>query len=312
LYMQRTENWVTMVTPFTSDGRIDLGAIPALVDYYAQYCDGIFAVCQSSEMFYMTLEERVSLAKAVIGAAADRLPVVVSGHISDTFDAQLEEAHRMSDLGAVAFVLVSNRLAAVNDDDHVWIEHLDALVSKISGALGMYECPQPYKRLLTQRTYTHLAQNERFIFFKDTCCDTAVIRRRLEWSAICPNSKLRLLNANTDTLLRSMRDGSAGFSGVMANFHPELYQWLTRHWHEQPAKADALQSTLTSLSKIEQYGYPACAKMHMAMLGLPINPYCRSGAHNQITGAMPETLKQVMVAEAEARESLSLDICHIA
>ena len=27
--------------------------------------------------------------------------------------------------------------------------------------------------------------------------------------------------------------GAAGYSGVMANFHPQLYAWLCRHWREQ-------------------------------------------------------------------------------
>ena len=35
-----------------------------------------------------------------------------------------------------------------------------------------------------------------------------------------------LFNANAQTLLPSLELGAAGFSGVMANFHPDLYARL--------------------------------------------------------------------------------------
>ncbi len=52
--------WPTMVTPFGLDGRLDEAALRALVDWYiARGVDGLFAVCQSSEMFELDLAERV-------------------------------------------------------------------------------------------------------------------------------------------------------------------------------------------------------------------------------------------------------------
>ena len=50
--------WPVMLTPFTEDGRIDYNALEHLVNWYIDKgCDGLFAVCQSSEMYYLTLEE---------------------------------------------------------------------------------------------------------------------------------------------------------------------------------------------------------------------------------------------------------------
>ena len=48
---------------------------------------------------------------------------------------------------------------------------------------------------------------------------------------------MKLYNANTSTLLESMKYGAAGYSGVMANFHPALYAWLLENWEKEPEKA---------------------------------------------------------------------------
>ena len=45
-----------------------------------------------------------------------------------------------------------------------------------------------------------------------------------------------------------------GYSGVMANFHPELYVWLTRNIHHE--NADMVQGILTLASLIERQCYP--------------------------------------------------------
>ena len=47
--------WPTMITPFTKEGKIDYETTEKLIEWYIQEgVDGIFAVCQSSEMIYLT------------------------------------------------------------------------------------------------------------------------------------------------------------------------------------------------------------------------------------------------------------------
>ena len=83
-------------------------------------------------------------------------------------------------------------------------------------------------------------------------------------------SKIRLFNANTLTLLESLRLGADGFCGLMANCHPELYDWLIRHFQEEPEKAEILQGMLTLLSAAEGQSYPVSAKQHMIDEGIPM------------------------------------------
>lgn len=267
--------WPTMITPFTDTGKVDYGALEQLIEWYIdQGVHGLFAVCQSSEMFYLTLEERVSLARFVTRQAAGRVPVIASGHISELFAEQVEELQQIAETGVHAVVLVSNRLASLDESDEIWFERVVQLIDRVQNVpMGIYECPYPYKRLLSPQLLKQCADTGRFAFLKDTSCDLQQIAAKLE---AVKGSSLQLFNANSATLLASLRMGASGFSGVMANFHPDIYVRLTENWNEEPVIADRLQSFVGAASLIELQMYPINAKYHLSKRGLPVSLHCRS------------------------------------
>ncbi len=267
--------WVTMITPFTPDNQIDYDGVAQLVDWYVeQGIDGIFAVCQSSEMFYLDLAERVKLAQFVIQCANGRIPVVISGHVSEQMDEQLIELSAMAALKPAAVVLVSNRLAAVEEDDGIWKKNAERILNHIPDTtFGIYECPYPYKRLMSPDLLKWCADTGRFRFLKDTCCDLAQIQSKL---AATYGTALKIFNANSATCLASLHMGCSGFCGVMLNFHPELYNWLCKNWRNGGQRAEQLQSFATIASFIELQMYPVNAKYHLSLSGLDIGLETRS------------------------------------
>lgn len=113
----------TMITPFTKNGEIDYDGAERITDWYMEKgCDGIFVVCQSSKMAFMTLSERIKLAETVVRRVDGRINVVVSGHCADSIDEQIKEVNAMAQTGADAVILVSNRLDLHNEGDKVWIK----------------------------------------------------------------------------------------------------------------------------------------------------------------------------------------------
>lgn len=273
--------WVTMITPFTEDRQIDYAGVSQLVNWYIQRgIDGIFAVCQSSEMFFLSLEERIRLAQAVLACADGRIPVVVSGHISEQLDEQIEELTRMAQLHPAAVVLVTNRLAGPDESDDVWKKNAQLILDKVPSnvPMGLYECPYPYKRLMSPELLRWCADTGRFLFLKDTCCDLSQMRKKLDAAGGTP---LRIFNANSATCLDSLRMGCAGFCGVMLNFHPELYRWLCKDWDKDPEKASALQNFATVASLIELQMYPVNAKYHLRLDGVEIGLVSRAKPFQQ-------------------------------
>lgn len=267
--------WVTMLTPFDEKHEIDYPALEAMIDWYVKKgVAGLFATCQSSEMFYLSREERAALARFVVEKTAGRVGVVASGHISDNIEEQIAELRDTAASGCDAVVLVSNRLAGENESEEIWKENAKRILAALPDCtFGIYECPQPYKRTLSPELLRWCAETGRFAFLKDTCCDLEQIKAKL---AAVKGSTLKLFNANSATILDSLRAGANGFCGVMANCHPELYVWLCKNWRTDESKAEEIQHFVTVCSLIELQLYPICAKYHMSLCGLPVQIYSRS------------------------------------
>lgn len=263
-----------MITPFTADNQIDYDAVDRIVEFYAQGgCHGIFAVCQSSEMFWLTENEREKLAARVVKASAGRMCVVASGHISERMEDQIRELRRIAATGVNAVVMISNRLALPDESDDALIARMKTILDAIPGVtFGMYECPYPYKRMLTPKVLEAMAETGRFTFIKDTCCDAELIAERIKLL----DGRIQLFNANCATALETFESGADGFSGIMANYHPDLLVWLYENFRAQPEKARKLSSMLSVMSLVEGCGHPAATKYHMNLVGVPMEIRCRS------------------------------------
>jgi len=256
-----------MITPFTENGQIDYPGLARLVEWYlANGADALFAVCQSSEMQFLSMEERVELAAFVKNAAAGRVPVIASGHISESLKDQLTELTAIAATGVDGMVLVTNRLDANREGGTRFIEDLTWLLDRMPKdiPLGLYECPAPYRRLLTDDELTFCANTGRFVILKDVSCDLETVKRRV---ALTRGTPLAIVNANAAIAYDAMKAGSRGFTGVFTNFHPDLYKWMMTQNASDAALADELSVFLALSAMAEPMGYPKLAKVYHKRLG---------------------------------------------
>lgn len=267
--------WPVMLTPFDTRREIDWRSLERLIDWYiGAGVNGLFANCQSSEMFFLSDAESLQLARFVLDYVDGRVPVVASGHTACGLSQQIDQLARMAETGVDSVIMISNRFAMPGESEDVVLENLQRITSALPDqvGLGIYECPYPYKRLLSDEIVAWCAQSGRYTFIKDTCCNIDTIRRRIE---LTKGSCLHLANANGQTLLESLRAGAHGYSGVMANFHPELYVWLCDNWQREPEKADVVADYLSTASFIECLDYPVCAKDFQQSIGNFATTLCR-------------------------------------
>lgn len=256
-----------MLTPFTADGKVDYASLERLTEWYiANGSDALFAVCQSSEMQFLTLEERVEIAAFVRKTVAGRIPVVASGHISDSRDDQLAELKAVAATGVDGVVLVTNRLDTANAGTSAFRAHLDWLLANLPAdlPLGLYECPAPYRRLLSDEELKYCADSGRFVILKDVSCDLPTVTRRVKLTAGTP---LAIVNANAAIAWDAMKAGANGFTGVFTNFHPDLYKWLLTKGAQHPELADELATYLVLAAMAEPMGYPVLAKIYQQRIG---------------------------------------------
>ncbi|RWO23244.1 MAG: dihydrodipicolinate synthase family protein [Mesorhizobium sp.] len=266
-----------MLTPFTPDNQIDWAGLERLVEWYVRLgADALFAVCQSSEMQKLSLEERVALSKKVVSLVRGRVPVIASGHISDSAQDQQIELVAMAGTGIDALVLVTNRLDMANSGPEAFRAGINSVLGWLPSdmPLGLYECPAPYRRLLSDDEFKLCRDTGRFVALKDVSCNLETVKRR---AALAEGSAFAVVNANAGIAAAAMRGGSKGFSGVFTNFHPDLYAWLYRHAAEESDLRRDLEIFLALSAMAESMGYPGLAKTYHMRLGT------FSSAHSRVT-----------------------------
>ncbi len=257
----------TMVTPYTADNKIDYDAVLKILEFYSTHgVDGVFAICQSSEIFFLSFEERLELLKFIIKNLPKGMSIVASGHTADDLDTQIREANAFIDCGIDAYVFIANRFAKQDESDDVFLKNYETVVNGIPEiALGIYECPYPYKRIMMPEILRKCAEISPLRFLKDTCCNIELIGEKLK---AVEDTELKIYNANSATLLESLRLGCAGFSGVMGNFHPEIYSWLCKNFKDDPEKAEIIQAFIGFASLAECQQYPVNAKYYLSLCGI--------------------------------------------
>lgn len=268
--------WPVMLTPFQDDNGVDMAALDELVEWYlAADVAGLFAVCLSSEMFHLDRDERYAIAERVLGRVAGRVPVIVSGAQGRDVQESVDYAARMYQLGASAVVCTAAQFSPKGSTPDDWRRSVERFLDLADPGvpLGLYECPQPYHRLLSPQELGWLVGTGRFVCLKDTSCSAAAIRLKLH--EVRTNQGFRFYNANVPTLLDSLRAGVHGFSGIAANFCPELYVWLCREFESHPRLAEELQDFLSVSGPLIVNKYPTSSKVFLGRAGLRLRPNAR-------------------------------------
>ena len=261
--------WPVMITPFKEDMSIDYDGVLKIIEWYDKMgVDGIFAVCQSSEMFELSAKERLELAKFVVDNTPKHIGVIASGHCAESVKDQIKEAQAIIETGVDSYVFISNQFAKPDEDEDVAKRSIEYLLNNIEAeSFGVYECPHPYKRLLSPELLKWCADTGKFAFLKDTCCDLDQLKAKCD---AVKGTPLKIYNANGATLLESLKMGCAGYSGVMANFHADLYVWLCKNFEKEPERAQIMMNFLGAASTIECQVYPVNSKYHMQLEGINI------------------------------------------
>ncbi|MAM10826.1 MAG: dihydrodipicolinate synthase family protein [Rhizobiaceae bacterium] len=253
---RQPEIWPPLLTPFLENGEIDFDAIQGLVDFYiARGVSGLLVTGLSAEPLSMNDTERAAVIRAAVRAVAGRVPVAASVFCRQG-EGWRDAIARVRAIGGVdCCVLLTGHLVVEGESDEAFLACLETIIADSTGDLGLYEAPRPYKRLISDKALACAAQSGRFTFLKDTCCNLAQIKRRID---IVSGSRLKLMNAEVATFRASFEAGADGFCGLMANVFPDMLQRAASE------ETDALSLLLTAGDMALEQSYPGSAK---ALLG---------------------------------------------
>ncbi|MDF2723246.1 MAG: dihydrodipicolinate synthase family protein [Paenibacillus sp.] len=252
-----------LLTPFQNNLEIDWNAYDAYVEWQLQSgAGGLFAVCGSSEMKWLTLEERLALARRAV-KRANSTPVVATANLELDSHQQEEELRRMCDTGVSGVVLVPPE--TFQDDPDRLREHLARLASRASCPVMLYELP-PTR--IDPAMYADLTANDGFFGIKDTTCTIDGIKAKIDAS---PDSIV--YQANTPLLPEAIAAGAGGIMSTISTAAAKLTTLYFESAVNRRGDAASLHRELVFLDGMLKPAFPATAKYVAELAGLPI------GAH---------------------------------
>lgn len=283
-----------MITPFNLKAKVDLDTVSQLVDFYiAAGVKGLFANCLSSEMYSLSEDERLELTKHIVKHVKGRVPVVATGSFGLTIDDKSEFAKKIHDTGIDAVILITGHYANIEDSDDVLLKNFDRMFRLTPNIpLGLYECPAPYKRILSTGVFKTLLETDRLVYHKDTSIDLEKVKAKLE--LVKENGKLEFYDAHTPNAMYSLQMGAKGMSSISGNFYPEILVWMCNNATNADKQEEVkwLQSELTRVDPLIHIAYPMSAKYFLRKRGLPVRTISRAHVL-ELTPQQKETLDNI-------------------
>lgn len=208
--------YALMLTPYHDDLTVDWETYKAYTEFQVATGVGhLFAVCGTSEMAELTLDEREKLAKLTVQYAGNT-PVVATANMEPSWFAQVEEVKRMSQTGVQALIFTTK---GMHDDPERQFTYLSELAGFTHLPLFLYEFPgfRPHK--MEADVYKRLIDTGRFVGIKDT---TSNMQGILEKIAVQGDSNV--LQANIPLLFEAWKAGARGVMATPTSCGAQLFQ----------------------------------------------------------------------------------------
>jgi 4-hydroxy-tetrahydrodipicolinate synthase len=267
-----------MLTPFKENGVIDFDGLTALTEFYLSAgALGMFANCQSSEMYDLTSEERIAITKHVVKVVNGSVPVVAVGTFSRDLNEQAEFVKRIYNTGVEAVIAVTSILAEQEEPAAVFENNVFRLLEKTGDIpLGFYECPLPYKRIIFSDQLKKFIPTGRIAYLKECSHNIDSVRAKLD---AAKGSNFGLYEACMEQAVASLNAGAAGFSCIQGNFVPELVVWLCNNYDNLKLlkEVNLVQDFfIDNLNAMENEDYKIVSRYYLQRRGINITTYSRT------------------------------------
>ncbi|MFD1630611.1 dihydrodipicolinate synthase family protein [Pseudopedobacter beijingensis] len=310
--MNRTEKGFipVMLTPFKDSGDIDFDGLKRLTELYIEAgAAGLFANCLSSEMFELSEDERLELVDFVVKSTQGSIPVVATGTFGGAIEKQADFVKKIYDTGVEAVIGITSLLAEEQDSDEIFDANVHKLLDLTDGVpMGFYECPVPYKRLISPAQLEALVKTGRVTYHKDTCLDIDQVRAKIK--ATENSNNFGLYDAYMVHAVESLKAGSAGLSCIQGNFYPELLVWLCNNYANESLAGEVAQAQQFFIDNMDVMHdvYPTIAKYSLQRRGFDMSTFTR----RQGIGTFNQEIKNRIAALDEKYDLLKdqLEIKH--
>lgn len=263
-----------VVTPFTTDGRVDPDALASVVEHLiAAGVHGLFALGSTGEVAYLTDEQRRQVAELVVETTAGRVPVII-GCVDFTSARVIDQARLAERAGADAIV-ATTPVYAINDAAEIG-DHFRAIRAAVDLPLFAYDVPVRAHSRPGIDTLLKLADEGVLAGVKDSSGDDVGFRRLVRANRAA-GSSLALLTGHELMCDAMLMLGADGMVPGLGNVDPAGYVRLydaarSGDWdqavHEQERLADLFEIVFVARDRSADAAGVGAFKAAMVTLGL--------------------------------------------
>jgi len=285
-----------LLTPFLKDKSIDWPAYERYLDWQLEMePNGLFAVCGSSEMKWLTLDERLELAR-LAAKRTGSIPVVATANLQPDLSFHSVEVGRMADTGVAGVVLVPP--PGVGVDQGRLGDYFAGVIDASPIPTLIYEWPMVSPYFVDAAVYGKLVRDHGLAGIKDTTCTMEGIGKKIELTG-----SATVFQANAPFFLESIHRGANGIMAIVTTAAADLAIDFWNQAKKGSPRAEELHEALVLLdcALIRGGAYPATGK-HLAVLrGLDMEITCRAPGV-----PVPEVLEAVRVWHSHAMRTGAL------
>ena len=256
-----------MVTPFRSDGSLDVEGAARLASYLVDSADhdGLVISGTTGESPTTTDAEKETLLRAVVEAVGDRAHVVAGVGTNDTRHT-IELARAAEKAGAHGVLAVTPYYN--KPPQNGLLHHFRAVAGACGLPLMLYDIPGRSGVPIETETLVRLAEHERIVAVKDAKCDlpaTSWVTRRTD---------LAYYSGDDKYTLPLLSVGAVGVVGVPTHlFGPQTKQMISAYEAGDVTRARALHhQLLPAYTGFFRTQGVILAKAALAAVGLPGGP----------------------------------------
>lgn len=214
-------------TPFDSRGEVDTTSLARLVDHLVDGgVHGLFALGSTSEVAYLTDEQRATVLETVVNAADGRLPVL-AGVIDTTTARVIEHAEAAAAMGADALVATAPFYTRTHEKEIAG--HFRRLRATVDLPLFAYDIPVAVHSKLAPGMVRALAEDGTLAGLKDSSGDEGGLRRLIialggrDGRAQGPAPRFSVLTGSELTVDAALLAGVDGVVPGIGNVDPAGY-----------------------------------------------------------------------------------------
>ena len=255
---------VAMVTPFTSEGELDIAAGVRLAQHLVDKgCDALILAGTTGESPTTTTAEKLALLRAVRAELPDRIRLIAGVSTYNTH-ASLELARVSAAAGASALLAVTPYYSKPSQED--LYQHFTAIADATDLPVCLYDIPSRSVISIASDTIKRLAEHRNIQAMKDAKGDIAAA------IPLIAETGLAWYSGDDPLNLPWLSVGATGFISVIGHIVPHLLRELYTCFEEGDlARARELNATVSPLFAAQaRLGGVSLAKAALGLQGIDV------------------------------------------